>query len=84
MINWNDDWRTELKRDSYEVWERLAECRNTYKDLIIMTKLVCKYNPDILKGDCLDRILEWVTEWNNQWILYPKTLEEYDRLLSKI
>lgn len=82
-MNWNDDWRDELKADSYEVWKRLAECRNTKKDIVTMSKLVCKYNPNKSKEECLDRILEWVTDWNNQFNLYPDK-EEYDKMLRAL
>ena len=32
-MDWNNDWREELKTDNYPVWERLAECRNTKRDI---------------------------------------------------
>lgn len=82
-MDWNNDWREELKTDSYPVWERLAECRNTKRDIIIMAKLNYKYNPGKSKEDCLDRILEWVTDWNSQVNLYPDD-EEYDEMLKKL
>ncbi|MEE3344797.1 MAG: hypothetical protein VZS44_11935 [Bacilli bacterium] len=84
MDKWNDDWRDELKNDDYEIWERLAECRNTRKDMIHMAKLVYKYNPSKSKEECLDRILEWVTDWNSQVGLYPETTEEYNDMLNRI
>lgn len=82
-MNWNDDWRDELKQDNYEVWERLAECRNNRNDIIIMSKLVVKYNPEKSKQECFDRILEWVTDWNNQINLYPVD-DEYSKMLKQI
>lgn len=83
-MKWNDDWREELKTDNYSVWERLAECRNTKRDIILMAKLNYKYNPSRSKKDCLDRILEWVTAWNSQDYLYPDDKEEYDEMLKKL
>lgn len=82
-MNWNDEWREELKQDNYEVWERLAECRNNRNDIIIMSKLVVKYNPEKSEQECFDRILEWVTDWNNQISLYPVD-DEYNKMLKQI
>ena len=82
-MDWNNDWREELKTDNYPVWERLAECRNTKRDIMVMAKLNCKYNPSRSKEDCLDRILEWVTDWNSQVNLYPDD-EEYHDMLKKL
>ena len=42
--NWNDDWRDELKSDHYDCWERLCDCRNLRRDLMVMAKLMKKYN----------------------------------------
>lgn len=81
--NWNDDWREELMKDTYEVWERLAECRNRIKDIPIMAKLVYKYNPSKTKEQCLDRIITWVTDWNNQFNLIPDD-EGYKKLLERM
>lgn len=81
---WNDDWRDELKTDDYEIWERLAECRNNRKDIMHMAKLMYKYNPDKEKSDCLDRMLEWVTDWNSQANLYPDSTDEYNKMLASI
>jgi hypothetical protein len=58
--NWNDDWRDELKTDSYDIWERLCDCVNTRNDVKIMAKLMYKYNKNHTKEECLDRINEWM------------------------
>jgi len=81
---WNDDWREELKKDNYDIWERLAEYRNNRKDIIYMAKLMYKYNLDKTKQDCLDRMLEWVTDWNSQASLYPGSEDEYNKMLASI
>lgn len=81
---WNDDWREELKKDNYDIWERLAECRNNRKDIMYMAKLMYKYNLDKTKQDCLDRMLEWVTDWNSQANLYPDSDDEYNKMLASI
>ena len=81
---WNNDWRIELSHKDPECYERLCDCVNTKKDIITMARLNYKHNPFKEKEDCLDRILEWVTDWNNQPNLYPSTAYEYSKLLAKI
>jgi len=78
---WNDDWREELEKDYYDCYIRLCECRNTKKDLKILTKLLYKYNSSKTKEQCLDRIIAWVTDWNNQVNLVPDD-DEYKKLLE--
>ena len=39
-MDWNNDWREELKTDNYPVWERLAECRNTKRDIMVMLRIL--------------------------------------------
>ena len=84
MDKWNDDWREELKKDYEEVWIRLADCRNIRKDIVFIAKMMYKYNPTKSKQDCLDRTLEWITDWNNQSNLYPDYDDEYNNMLKKI
>lgn len=81
MLEWNDDWREELKRDDYEVWIRLADCRNTANDLRKIAKLMWKYNKSHSKEDCLDRTIEWITDWNNQVSLIPSD-KEFNSILE--
>lgn len=81
---WNDDWREELKLDMYNIWERLAECRNTKDDILVISKLMFKYNKNKSKEQCLDRTLEWITDWNSQWNLYPDMPGEYNKILNKM
>lgn len=83
MDNWNDDWRDELKENDYNVWERLAECRNNLNDITKICKLMYKYNQGKSKKDCLDRTLEWICDWNNQDNLYPSD-EDYVKLLETL
>lgn len=86
-MKWNDNWREELKEKNYEVWERLAECRNTLNDIIIMSKLVVKYNPDAEPCDCFEHILEWVGDWNSQFSLVDKIFgndDKYEEMLNEI
>lgn len=70
-MNWNDDWRNELKETEPIIYKRLAECRNTKKDLLIIAKLMCKYNKDKTKEECLYRVVEWLVDWNSQTELLP-------------
>lgn len=79
---WNDTWRDELKSNHHNCWIRLCECRNTFKDVVIMSKLLYRYNPDKLKEDCLDRIIEWVTSWNSQYELEDKLFDKYNYIIS--
>ena len=83
-MNWNDDWREELKTDYYPVWERLAECRNTRKDIIIMAKLNYKYNRSKEPEECLNRIVEWVTDWNGQSLSLIPDEEEKNEILKQL
>ena len=67
-IEWNDDWRDELKKNNDNCYTRLCECRNTKNDIEIMAKLMYKYNKNnITAEDCLIRMMEWVGDWNSQW-----------------
>lgn len=82
---WNDNWREELERDFENVYTRLCECRNTKNDIIIMSRIMYEYNPNKSAEECLDRMIEWVGEWNNQYDLIDTILpQEYDNMLNKI
>ena len=81
---WNDDWRDELKKNDYDCYIRLCECRNTRKDVIKMAKLVKVFNPDKPSEECLIRILEWVGDWNGQFGVTDLTREEYDKAINDI
>ena len=81
---WNDDWREELKKVDNDCYYRLCECRNTKRDLLTMSKLVYKYNPNVPAEECFIRILEWVGDWNGQYMTTDLTSEEYKSMLNKI
>lgn len=83
MEKWNDDWRRELEETDPLCFTRLCECRNSKRDMLVMAKLVYKYNQDKSKEDCLDRICEWVCSWNSQ---YEKELtnDEYYKFLDNM
>ena len=83
MDNWNDDWREELKKDNYEAWIRLADCDNRRSDIKLYAKLVCKYNPSKTKEECLDHVIQWITDWNNQPELIPDD-DEYKKILESL
>ena len=83
-MTWNDDWRTELKTVDYGCYVRLCECRNTRKDLLTMSKLVFKYNPTMPAEECVIRILEWVGEWNGQYMVTDLTTDEYKNLIKNV
>lgn len=83
-IEWCDNWRTELEEKNYNCYIRLCECRNTINDVVLMARLMWKYNPSMSKSDCLDRMIEWVGDWNNQFSIADKILSNYDEYLSKV
>ena len=83
-MKWCDDWRTELKENNYGCYERLCECRNNANDVVLMANLMHKYNPTIDKEDCLNRMIEWVGDWNNQFELMDKMLTDFDDYLCKV
>ena len=56
-MEWNNDWRSELEIKNPECYERLCECRNTKHDILIIAKLMYRYNQDRTKEDCLDRTI---------------------------
>ena len=80
---WNDDWRKELRLTNENCYNRLCECRNTKHDILIIAKLMYRYNQDRTKEDCLDRTIEWITDWNNQIEIYPNE-EDYQKILLKM
>ena len=80
-LKWNDDWRDELRLVNEPCYNRLCECRNKKSDLEIMAQLMQKYNPLISKTDCLNRVLEWVGDWNGQFAITDLTKEEYNNIL---
>ena len=82
-MKWNNDWRSELEIKNQECYERLCECRNTKHDILIIAKLMYRYNQDRTKEDCLDRTIEWITDWNNQIEIYPNE-EDYQKILLKM
>ena len=80
-LKWNDDWRDELRLVNEPCYNRLCECKNKKSDLEIMAQLMCKYNSLIAKTDCLNRVLEWVGDWNGQFAITDLTKEEYNNIL---
>ena len=84
MIKWNNDWRDELEKTNEGCYIRLCECRNTKNDIIIMSKLVKKYNPTMTAEDCLIYMLEWVGDWNGQFEVTDWTDEEFEKALDKV
>lgn len=86
MKFWNDDWRTELEEKNYGCYERLCECRNTLADIGIMAKLMFKYNNELFTAEeCLDRMIEWVCGWNNQFELSDvEEPQKYERMLKQV
>ena len=82
-MKWNNDWRSELEIKNPECYERLCEGRNTKHDILIIAKLMYRYNQDRTKEDCLDRTIEWITDWNNQIEIYPNE-EDYQKILLKM
>lgn len=82
-MEWNNDWRSELEIKNPECYERLCECRNTKNDILIISRIMYKYNQNRTKHDCLDRTIEWLTDWNSQFELYLSETE-HQEILSKM
>ena len=82
-MEWNNDWRSELEIKNPECYERLCECRNTKNDILIISRIMHKYNQNRTKNDCLDRTIEWLTDWNSQFELCLSETE-YQEILSKM
>lgn len=84
-MKWNDDWRQECEKNYYATFERLCECRNTKNDIVIMTRLMYKYNKErFTKEECFDRMLEWCGSWNSQEEIFDITMNEYKEMLTEI
>ena len=83
-MKWNNDWRDELKKTDNGCYIRLCECRNTREDLTTMARLVYKYNELADPEDCLIYILEWVGDWNGQYMVTDLTNEEYEKAVDII
>ena len=84
---WNDNWRSELESKNYLCYIRLCECRNTKSDVILMSKLMYKYNPTKDPEDCFCRMVEWVGDWNNQFNImdyFYASKENYQKALDKV
>lgn len=86
-MKWDDDWRKELEKTHKGCYDRLCECRNTKNDVILMAKLMYKYNPMFSPEDCFVRIMDWVGDWNNQFDIldyFYATKEIYQKALDKV
>ena len=79
-MKWNDDWRDELKYLNKDCYIRLCECRNIGEDIIPICNLMKWYNLNKSCKKVLDRVIDWLTDWNGQTELIP-TPEEYVELL---
>ena len=79
---WNDDWREELKNNYPTIYERLCDCDNKKGDIEVIAILMQKYNQNVCSGVVLDRIIEWLTVWNNQSL--KLTLKEYNKIIKKM
>ena len=80
---WNDDWREELKNNYTAIYERLCDCDNKKNDIEVIAVLMQKYNPNVCSDVILDRVMEWLTVWNNQSYL-ELTLKEYNKIIKKM
>lgn len=80
----NNDWRNELEKTNEGCYIRLCECRNTRNDIVIMARLVKKYNPTMEAEDCFIYMLEWVGDLNGQYNITDLTKNEYKEMLDKV
>ena len=83
-MSWNNEWRDELEKTDYNCYIRLCECRNTRKDVILMAKLVKEYNPTQPAEECLIYMMEWVGDWNGQYMVTDFTTGEYKDAIAEI
>ena len=86
-MKWDDDWRKELEKTNEDCYIRLCECRNTKADVILMAKLMYKYNQTVDPEDCFIRMVEWVGDWNNQFSImdyFYASEENYQKALDKV
>lgn len=74
-------WEENLEED---VYIRLCECRSTLKDIPILAKVVVKVDEDMTPQDALDFMIEWVTDYNNQWELYDEIDRRYSKMLKEV
>ena len=76
----NNDWRNKIPKN---VLNRLAECRSTKHDMLIMAKACQRENPNVAPIDCVIYIMEWVTDWNNQCEL-ELTKDEFNAYIEEV
>lgn len=77
-------WQDHL---SESVYNRLAMCSSTKKDILELTRAFYYYSDrvkrdNMSKEDCLVYMLEWVLDWNGG--LWDYTEDEYQEWLSLI
>ena len=80
-MKWNDDWRKELSKLYPDCYDRLCECRNIKSDILIIVRCMMRYNKKRKNYEIVDRVIDWLTDWNGQIELIP-TQDEYNKLLS--
>ena len=80
-MKWNDDWRKELSKLYPDCYDRLCECRNIKSDILIIVRFMMWYNKDRKNYEVVNRVIDWLTDWNGQTELIP-TQDEYNELLS--
>jgi hypothetical protein len=49
-----------------------------------MAKEMWKFNPNKKFEDCLDRMIEWVLDWNNQYDDFEITKDDCDKWIKKV
>jgi hypothetical protein len=51
--------------------------------MLVMAKACQRENPTVAPIDCVIYIMEWVTDWNNQYEL-ELTVEEFDDYVKEV
>jgi len=62
----NENWRNIYEVLDADGFKRLCECRSNLLDVAKMASLVSAFNRDANYKDCVDHMIEWCGDWNNQ------------------
>lgn len=73
---------------SEDVLDRLSGCCNRKSDLPILRDALWQYtvdcgaDDDYTLRDAAELALEWVGDWNNQYVMTDLTVDEYNKFIN--